>query len=165
MDQSVFDDFANQVKILDTTPKYSGDINIGFKTDSINPNNLLIDFKNNKLSVIDYFAKDQPEYQNSYMDMVALITDFTLMPEFYDLLKPNLQRQLLTSFKKIDDKCFKAAEKAGLSTDKTVFMIFINKTNKYFPIQGVKKADGNGEYIRQYDNTAKHLLNVLESLK
>ncbi|MBS5803030.1 MAG: hypothetical protein KIC80_08495 [Brachyspira sp.] len=166
MEQSVFDDFASQLKVLDTTPKFDGEKEmIGFKTDCINPNNLLVDFKNNKLNIIDYFGKCKPEHQNSYMDMVAVISDFTLLPEYYDLMKPNQQKQFLKALKTIDEKCFNGAEKVGLTTDKNVFTTFINNTNKYFPIQGVKKADGSGEYVRQYDSTAKHLLDLLETLK
>ena len=166
MEQSVFDDFASQLKVLDTTPKFDSEKEmIGFKTDCINPNNLLVDFKNNKLNIIDYFGKCKPEHQNSYMDMVAVISDFTLLPEYYDLMKPNQQKQFLKALKTIDEKCFNGAEKVGLTTDKNVFTTFINNTNKYFPIQGVKKADGSGEYVRQYDSTAKHLLDLLETLK
>ena len=80
-------------------------------------------------------------------------------------MKPNQQKQFLKALKTIDEKCFNGAEKVGLTTDKNVFTAFINNTNKYFPIQGVKKADGNGEYVRQYDSTAKHLLDLLETLK
>ena len=166
MPQSTFDDLAMQVKVLDTTPKVKGETqNIGFKTDCINPNNLLVDFKNNKLNFIDYFAKDKPDHRNSYMDMVAVISDFTLMPEFYDLMKPNQQKRFLKALKTIDEKCFKGAQKVDLTTDKNVFSTFINETNKYFPIQSVKKPDGKGEYIRQYEKTAQHLLDLLAGLK
>lgn len=164
MKQSVFDDLAMQLKVLDTTPKFEGDPIPGFKTDCINPNNLLVDFKNNKLNIIDYFGKDKPDHQNSYMDMVAVIGDFTLLPEFYDLLKPVQQKQLLNAIKIIDEKSFKAAQKVGLSTDKNVFIKFINETNKYFPIPGVKKPDGVNEYVRSYDVRAKKFVELLAGL-
>lgn len=163
MSQKAFDDLANQVKILDTTPKYNGDPHIGFKTDCINPNNLLIDFDKEEFHFIDYFAKDNSKYQNSYMDMVAVISDFTLMPEFFDLLPPNEQKQLLSSLKEIDKKCFKAAEKVGLTTDKDTFLTYIDKTNKYFPIQSVKKHHEEGEYKREYSYTARKLLEILKN--
>ncbi len=162
MEQASFDDLANQIKVLDTTPKYPGDAVPGFKTDSVNPNNLLVDFENNRLGVIDYFAKNNEIYQNSYMDMVAVISDFTLYPEYYDHLMPQQQAELLKCLKIIEDKSFKAAQKAGLSTDKNVFLNFINKMNKYFPIPSVKKSDTE-EYIRSYDVRAKAFVDMFNS--
>ena len=165
MPQSSFYNLARQIQVLDTTPKFPGEtVNVGFKTDCINPNNLLVDFKNNRLNIIDYFGKDKPDHKNSYMDMVAVISDFTLMPEFYDLMKPQQQKKFLKALKTLDEKCFEGAKKADLTTDKSVFSGFINETNKFFPIQSVKKPDGSGEYVRQYDKTAQKLLDLLASL-
>lgn len=165
MEQSVFDDLAQQIKILDTTPKMEGDTLPGFKTDCINPNNLMVDFKNNKMNIIDYFGKDHPAHQNSHMDMVAVIGDFTLFQEYCDLLNPSLQKQMLNALKTVNEKSFKAAQKVGLTTDKHVFLNFIDETNKYFPIPGVKKPNGTGEYVRSYDVRAREFLELIESLK
>ena len=162
MNQPVFDDLANQMKVLDVTSKYQGDKTPGFKTDSVNPNNLLVDFENNKLGVIDYFAKENAVYQNSYMDMVAVIGDFTLYPEYYDRLNHEQQKKLIQCLKTIENKSFKAAEKAGLSTDKNIFLSFINKMNKYFPIPSVKKSETE-EYIRSYDVRAKAFVEMFSN--
>lgn len=162
MDQEVFDDLANQIKVLDVTSKYHGDVTPGFKTDSVNPNNLLVDFEKNKLGIIDYFAKDNAVYQNSYMDMVAVISDFTLYPEYYDHLNTEQQKKLIQYLKTIENKSFKAAKKVGLSTDKNVFLNFINKMNKYFPIPSVKKSETE-EYIRSYDVRAKALVEMFNN--
>ena len=159
MQQSVFDNLAEQIKVLDVTPKSVGDKIPGFKTDSVNPNNLLVDFENNRLGVIDYFAKCNSEYQNSYMDMVAAIGDFTLFPEYYDKLTPLQQKTLMDALKIVEEKSFLAAEKIGLSTDKNVFLNFINKINIYFPIPPVKKSETE-EYIRSYDIRAKAFVDL-----
>lgn len=159
LEQAVFDDLANQIQVLNTTPKHPNDLYPGFKTDSVNPNNLLVDFENNKLGVIDYFARNNDIYKNSHMDMVAMISDFTLYPEYYDHLNSSQQEKLLQCLKIIENKSFKAAEKVGLSTDKEIFLNFINKINKYFPIPSVKKSDTE-EYIRSYDVRAKAFVDM-----
>lgn len=162
MDQSVFDELARQIKILDTTKKYEGDNLIGFKTDSINPNNLMVDFKNNTIHIIDYFAKDNTHHKNSYMDMVAIMTDFTLLPEYRDLLKPQQQKELVNIIKTIHNKALLAAQKHGVSTDKNDFLEFINEINRYddFRPMSVKKQD-RGEYIRLYPQRAEELLSII----
>lgn len=165
MDQSVFDDLAMQIKTLDLTRKSDDDILIGFKTDSINPNNLLVDIKNNKLNIIDYFAKTKPQHQNSYMDMVSVISDFTLFPEYYDWLLPQYQQKLLHAIKTIDQKSYKAAVKVGLDTDEKTFVNFVNYTDKYFKVPGVPKRDGSGDYVRQYAISANNMLNLLRSIR
>ena len=50
----------------------------------------------------------------------------------------------------------------GLSTDKNVFLNFINKMNKYFPIPSVKKSETE-EYIRSYDVRAKALVEMFNN--
>lgn len=165
MEQSVFDDLALQIKTLDDAVNIEYGVPHGFKTDSINPNNLMVDYEKNKLSVIDYFTKTKPQHQNSYLDMVSVITDFTLFHEYYDLLGANEQKKLLQAIKQIDKKSFAAAVKIGLDTDENTFINFINYTNKYFHVPGVPKPDGNGEYIRQYGHSTGNMLSLLKHLR
>ena len=162
MNQSVFDDLATQIKVLDGIKKFDNDNLPGFKIDSINPNNLMVDYKNNKMNIIDYFAKENEHHNtNSYLDMVAVISDFPLLPEYKALLKQEEQSKLMEALKIINDKCFNAAAKAGLSTDKNVFMDYINEVHRYFKPLSVKKQDGSGEYLRFYDQKAQELLETL----
>ena len=94
--------------------------------------------------------------------MVAVIGDFTLYPEYYDRLNHEQQKKLIQCLKTIENKSFKAAEKAGLSTDKNIFLSFINKMNKYFPIPSVKKSETE-EYIRSYDVRAKAFVEMFSN--
>ncbi len=165
MDQSVFDDLALQIKTLDSTKINDSDSLIGFKTDSINPNNLLVDIKKKKLGIIDYFAKTKPQHQNSYLDMVSVISDFTLFPEYYDRLSPQQQQKLLKAVKVIDNKSLTAALNVGLDTDEKTFVGFVNYTDKYFKVPGVLKQNGEGEYIRQYATSASNMLKLLHSIR
>ena len=162
MKQSAFDDLAGQIKFLDTVPKYEHDRIRGYKVDSINPNNLMVDMENEKLSIIDFFAKDKPVHQNSYMDMVAVISDFALMREYHDLLPVEKQKELIKALKVINAKSLTAAEKTGLSTDKRVFTAYIDETSKYFPVPNVSNFDGSVEYVRSYDQSSRAMMRLLE---
>ena len=163
--QKVYNDLAYQIKILDSTPKSPNDYFIGFKTDSINPNNLLVDLKKEKLNFIDYFGKNNPEHKNSYLDMVSVITDFTLFREYYDWLEPKKQKLLLSAIKTIDKKSYLAAKNIDLSTDKNRFVDFIDFTDRYFHVSSVPKHDGHGEYVRQYGISAKYMLKLLDKIR
>lgn len=163
MNQSVFDNLAHQIKVLDSLQKFDGDNFAGFKIDSVNPNNLMVDFKKNTINVIDYFGKENDKHKNSYMDIVAIMSDFALLPEYRDLMKPEQQKKLVKILKTINQKALKAAEKEGLSTNKNDFMDFINEIGKYFFPPSIAKADGSGEYIRSYPPRAEELIHILES--
>lgn len=162
MPQAAFDDLANQIKVLDGISKFDNDNFKGFKIDSINPNNLMVDYKNNEMHIIDYFGKENEHHNtNTYLDMVAVISDFPLLQEYKILLKPEEQTQLVKFLKTINEKCLKAGTKAGLSTDKNVFMDYINEVHRYFKPLSAKKPDGSGEYERFYDKKAQDLLDIL----
>ncbi len=164
MPQSTFDNLALQIKILDNAGKTPASVMTGFKIDSINPNNLMVDYKNNRLNVIDYFAKNKPQHQNSYLDMVAVITDFTLFREYYDLLTPQMQKKLIKAIKTIDKKSFSAAVKTELDTDEKKFTDFIKFIDKLFPVANVTGRNGK-EYIRQYGVSANYMIELLKSIR
>lgn len=163
MDQSVFDNLAHQIKVLDSTKKFENDYFVGFKTDSINPNNLMVDFKKNTINIIDYFGKENEHHKNSYMDMVAIMSDFALYPEYKDLLKPNQQKELVSIIKTIHDKALKAAQKEGISTNKNDFLEFINEVGQHFHPMPVKNTDGSIKYLRDYPHQAENLIKLIES--
>jgi len=156
MEQSAFDTFAANVKVLDDK---------GYKLDSINPNNLIVDNEKGTINVIDYFKvkeNEHPLYQNSHLDMVSLILDFTLFPEYFDKLDKAHKNELLGNVETILKKSYLAAKKAGLSTDVERYRTFVNTTSKWFPVKGVKKDDGT-EYIRSYDKRMVDFLHMLEN--
>ena len=161
MEQTVFDKLALSLKILDTTPKYKGDTFSGFKVDSINPNNLMVDIKNKDMNIIDYFGKSKSSHQNSSTDITAIISDFTLMPEYYDKLSPEKQKALIQNIKTIDKKATDASKKAGLTTDRNIFKNYINDTSKYFYPPHIVSSNGK-TYKRDYRITSQKLLDILE---
>ena len=63
MPQTTFDQLAKDVKVLSDK---------GYKLDSINPNNLLVDEDKQQIHIIDYFkvkSSEQHLYQNSCFDL------------------------------------------------------------------------------------------------
>ena len=160
MNQSVFDRLALSIKTLDEIPKHGNDNIPGFKVDSINPNNLMVDFENNELNIIDYFSKSKPSHQNSSTDITAIISDFTLMPEYYDLLSPEKQKGLIENIKTIDKKVTDSSNKVGLTTDRNVFKTFINETSKYYYPPHIVTSNGVS-YKRDYRVTSQKLLDIL----
>ncbi len=144
MDQEVFNSLAYDVKTLE---------DMGYKLDSINPNNLIVDTNKNQIHVIDYFKvnpKEKEFYQNSALDITSLILDFTLLPEYYDKLSKEQQDKLIEYIGIINEKVYKGAQKAGLSCDDEKYKTYIRTTSKWFPIKSVPKENSEDEYIRAY---------------
>lgn len=91
------------------------------KTDCINPNNLIIDYENNKINMIDLLPTQEqynvlPQPLNTILDMQTLLIDGMLLPKCYDALdgSDEDQEELISTAKSIMEKCKKAGEIAGL---------------------------------------------------
>ena len=152
--ESSFQELAKKVKFLDEKE---------YKIDSINPNNLLVDEKNKILNVIDFFKimpwdKPKKVFSNSYFDIVAMIADFTLFPEYYDKLSDEQKPVLLKNVKIVNDKAMQGALKSGLSADINKFRTFINYVVQ-FPTCQVQNLEN---YVREYD---KRLIDFEEMIK
>ena len=112
-----YEEYASKLKLL---------FDNGYKSDSLNPNNMLIDYKNQKLNFVDFYLANRPAKKECYVDMVVSILDYRLYPQILNLLTPNEQEKFLASSKEIIEKCYNAAENVGLSTDKEIFKAFID---------------------------------------
>jgi len=159
MPQATFDDLARDVQILDEK---------GYKLDSINPNNLIVDDKKEQIHIIDYFKVNDHErniYRNSYMDLVAVALDFTLFPEYYDKLGENEQKKLLENAKAIQEKMYIGALNSGLSVDDDRFKTYIRTTSRWFTAHSVPNEKNNGVYFRYYDVRMEDFLNMLNQPK
>ena len=141
--ESSFKDIAQKIQILEEK---------GYKVDSINPNNLLVDEKNKALNVVDFFRImpwDKPKnvFSNSYYDILAMIADFTLFPEYYDKLDGEDKNILLNNIEKIKTKAKKGAMEAGLSTSVAKFAKYI-----YYIVQFPEcQVQNICNYVRKYD--------------
>lgn len=143
--QVAFNQFAKDVKVLSDK---------GYKLDSINPNNLIVDKEKQQIHIIDYFKvkpKETHLYQNSCFDLIAVTCDFTLFPEYFDNMSEKEKQLTINSVKTITDKMYKGCVDAGLSCDDEKYTTYINETSKWFPIPSVPNEKTGGEYVRAYN--------------
>jgi len=155
MPQESFDEIAYKAKLLDDKE---------YKIDSINPNNLIVD--ENEIHIIDYFKVKPWEldvYRNCSYDLVAIMLDFTLLPEYMEKMDSVMQAKFLENAKTIFEKVQKASKNVGFSTDVEIYKTFINETSKWFVTTSAIEEDGT-EHIRLYDYRANDFLNFLNSL-
>lgn len=154
--QSSFDELAQKAKMLDDK---------GFKIDSINPNNLIIDKDKEKIHIIDFFkvaSHERDVYRNSYMDLVAVALDFTLFPEYFDKMNYLEQRQMMENVEIIEKKVLEASQKCGFSCDKNRFKTFIRTTSRWFTAHSVPNEKTGGVYYRYYDVRLDDFINMME---
>lgn len=162
MEQSAYDDLAQQIKTLDTILKSKNDVHPGFKIDCINPNNLIVDFSKNKMHIIDYFGKTSDYHKNSAFDMLAVISDFALLPEYADKLEKNKSENLVRLLKEVEQKSLIAAQNVGLSTNINDFTDYINETSRWFKPAMLKDESNSKEYVRLYDKRIDGLFTLLK---
>ncbi len=159
MPQKAFDQLASDVKLLDDK---------GYKLDSINPNNLIVDSENSEIHIIDYFKVKPREtdlYRNSCFDLISVMCDFTLFPEYYDKLSVSEKQSLMQSSREIADKVYLGAKKADLSCSIGRYITYINETSKWFPVSSVKDENINREYVRTYSERMNDFINMLTAPK
>ena len=127
MPNSTFDSFAERTKYITDN---------GFKSDSINPNNLLIDYENNQINIIDYFRTDKSIMsKNSYLDMACSILDAMNFEQICNTLPQNERKELIKNARVILTKCYNSAEKMGLSTDKSVYEEYLTTVTRLLDAQ------------------------------
>lgn len=143
--QSTFDDYAMQLKLLGEK---------GFKQDSINPNNILVDSKKQKLHIIDFFKADNETHVNSRIDLINVLLDFSFFNKFYEKLDSIGKEELLKSAQIIIKKCNIASKKVELPQDEQTYLTYLTEVDKWFGIHLVEKG---GDYRTRY-NRMKELL-------
>lgn len=122
MPDKTFDSYAEKTKYISEN---------GYKSDSINPNNILIDYDKNEINIIDYF-KTNKKYVNSkncYLDMACNLLDFMNFKKIYDVLSKSEQKEFIESANIITKKCYEAAKRTGLSTNKEEYNDFLSRVS------------------------------------
>ena len=154
--QTAFDELAQKAKMLDEK---------GYKIDSINPNNLIVDKEKEKIHIIDFFkvaSHERDVYRNSYMDLVAVALDFTLFPEYFDKMDCSEQRKTMENVETIESKVLEASKKCGFSCDKNRFKTFIRTTSRWFTAHSVPNEKTKGVYYRYYDVRLDDFINMVD---
>lgn len=119
MPDKTFDSYAEKTKYISEN---------GYKSDSINPNNILIDYDKNEINIIDYFKtnKKYVNLKNCYLDMACNLLDFMNFKKIYNVLSKSEQKEFIESANVIIKKCYESAERVGLSTDKEEYNDFLS---------------------------------------
>ena len=143
--QEAFNNYALELKKLEDK---------GFKQDSINPNNILIDYDKQIIHIIDFFKACDPSHINSSQDLICVLLDFSLFKNFYEQLSLNERKLIIGYSKNIIKKCNIAALNAGLKQDEQIYLNFLSNVDKWF---GFKLINNGGNYRSRYDSMKKIL--------
>ena len=116
--QETFDDFARKLKIIDDK---------GYKADSFNPHNYLIDYKNKSIYIIDFYKYDVDAHLNTKYDLWCPLVDYPNFEKFYNVMTPAQKKEFVQATGILDAKCTKAAQASGVNTSESVFKDFIGR--------------------------------------
>jgi len=143
--QKTFDDYAKKLEYLEDH---------GWKQDSINPNNILIDYNKEEIYIIDSFKATNSNHTNSRLDLINVLLDFTLFNNFYNELDEKGKEDLLNSARQIITKCNAGVEKTNLSKKDSTYINYITEVDKWFGCALIHKG---GDYRTRFNNL-KNLL-------
>lgn len=138
--QEAFDDYAKQLKILDDK---------GYKADSFNPNNYLIDYENRTIHIIDAYKYDVDAHLNTSYDLFCPLVDYPNYSRFYDVMSEKEKAEYIDFTEAIFEKCMTAAEKTGVSTSEDTFREFISRIDR--------RENNGGIYINAFSTIQKLL--------
>ena len=122
---SSFDNYAIKLKLLDER---------GFKMDSFNPNNILVNHKTKELSIIDYYNSATDTGGNTVYDLIAPLTDFKNFGDYYSKLTKESQKKVKNIILTLNNKCIDSAKKVGLETNKQKYLDFLKSTDEIFKL-------------------------------
>lgn len=148
-------DLAKQFKQINKSERFFVDTN---------PNNLMVDVLNNKLTVIDLFDKTQvPGLENftSHVNaMISLILDGQMHTRFLEKLSDVKKQEMINTSRIIIDKCKNAGLQAGILQSKiSVADYFDNLMNFVYFKKGQKHTGITwGERYNDFCNLYKDIL-------
>ena len=135
-------DFAKQVK-------YLNDLRI--KIDLFNPNNIIVDTQGEKISYFDLFEKPEIFHPlgselNGVQDMINILSDALLHGEYAKVLSENDKNLLMSTTKRIAEKCTIAGKIVGLNADPNIAY----RTYEFLQDRLHKKDGRNTKYLELY---------------
>lgn len=138
-----FNHFARQIKYLSEN---------SLPMDTVNPNNVLVDAKNQRISMIDVldgpkYLRQLPAPMNGVRNIEAILLDSVLHCEYLKVLPPEKQEIMKNASRVVIGKCQQAAENVGLINDQ-------GNAQKYFELivensRGFK-AELKSKFLRNY---------------
>ena len=142
--QETFDEYAQKLKLLDDKL---------YKADSFNPNNYLIDFKNQKIYIIDAYKYAPDEHLNSKFDLICPLVDFPNFERFYNVMNKDQRTDYIATTKILVEKCTKAAKNVSLNTSEDFYRDFIGRVDT--------REKNNGIYTNAF-NKMKEICEDIE---
>jgi len=143
MPMEAFNHFTRQVKYLGEN---------SLPLDTVNPNNVLVDKKNQRLNMIDVldgpkYLQQLPKPMNGVRNIEAVLLDSILHCEYLKVLSPKEQNIMKDASRIVIAKCQKAARNVGLINDQ-------NNVQKYFEllIENTRgfKSEIRSKFLRNY---------------
>ena len=131
--QESYNELAKQIHRLEDA---------GYKANSLNPNNCLIDYKNKKINIINTYKYEPFGDINTVYDMWCPLVDFTNYGKFYFALNDANKAELVSTTKAIRHKCTVAAGRARVNGSEDTFKDFLVLTDKL--------ENNGGKYAYQY---------------
>ena len=126
LDNIFYKSLANQLRQINESGKFFVDIN---------PNNLTVDVRNNKLSVNNLLDKTQipcfENYTNDANTMITLILDVQMHTKFLEKLSNTQRKEMINASKTIIQKCQNACHQAGILQSQTSVYNYFDNRNKF----------------------------------
>lgn len=140
--QSTFNNYAQKLKVLEDK---------GYKADSFNPNNYLIDYKNKDIHIIDAYSYAPDANMNSKYDLICPLIDYPNYESYHKVMSSSQKEEYSQITKKIASKCSKAAEENGIDCSESKFREFISRVDS--------RENNGGRYTSSF-NKMKELSNI-----
>ena len=137
-------DFARQIRYLTDRR---------IKIDLFNPNNVIVDVKNKKITHFDLFENPSIFHWlgtevNGVQDMINILSDALLQGEYLKALDEKDSECLIKTTKSIANKCEIAGKIVGLSSDRSIAY----RTYEYLQNKLRQKDGRNTKYLELYKN-------------
>ncbi len=133
--QEAFNEYAQKLKLLEDK---------GYKADSFNPNNYMIDYKAQKFYIIDFYKYDVDAHLNTKYDLFCPLVDYPNFERFYNVMNDAQKAEYVNLTKILEQKCTKAAENAGINVSEDTFREFIGRIDN--------RENNNSMYTRAFDS-------------
>lgn len=142
--QETFDSYAKKLKLLDDK---------GYKADSFNPNNYLIDYNQREIHIIDAYKYDVDAHLNTKYDLICPLFDYPNFEKYYQIMDDLQKKEILSSIRKINEKCTIASEKVGVSSSEETFREFISRIDR--------REYGANKYLELFEKAKELCIDIL----
>ena len=123
----------------------------GYKLDSFNPNNFLINYKKKQIHIIDAYKYNGENRWNSRYDLICPLLDYANFEQILSKLPEEKHKSLIEAGRSIFYRCTRACQLMELPTAESNFTTFISKIDE--------REHNKNHYFESYQKL-KSLLNI-----